>query len=358
MTMDNFAVLTHYSIPSDVLMDMLKTYRLLGMNNEYKKKLDDKIDYLVSDVIEKDTFFISKMLNLEISDNRLRLLITKNAVPKNKSEEKIIGIKKVVKRLQENASQKMTFNGSDILDNLNIIFGKKQVSFSKEMLRVKNNPRPISVRLTYERVLDQYHKWRLEKKFESVFLSVICYMEMVNLKPYTEANEIATLLALYYMILLSGVEAFKYVSFFETLEPYKKKLEEEVKKGSINYWENYLQTTSTVKLIFKVIEEGYSTLEEMIKKYYFSERAYKSDVIEQTIYLKMPQYFTKDDLRRYHPDASDSTINRILFKLRDEKVIMPLGKGRSARWMKLINENDPRILFGTKKVGDSYESED
>ena len=37
--MDNFEVLNHYSIPSDVLMDMLDTYRLLGMNNEYLKKL-------------------------------------------------------------------------------------------------------------------------------------------------------------------------------------------------------------------------------------------------------------------------------------------------------------------------------
>ena len=60
----------------------------------------------------------------------------------------------------------------------------------------------------------------------------------------------------------------------------------------------------------------------------------------------MPVYFTKDDVRRYHPDASDSTINRILFKLRDDGIIMPLGKGRSARWMKLINENDPKMIFG------------
>lgn len=352
--MDNFAILSHYSIPSDVLMDMLKTYRLLGMNNEYKKKLDDKIEYLINDVIEKDTFFLSKILGLDISDNRLRLLITKDAIPKNKIEEKIVSIKKVVKRIQESAGIHLTFNGSDILDNLNLILGKKQVGFSKEMIRVKNNPRPISIRLTYERILEQYHNYRIEKKFESIFLSVICYMEMVNLKPYTEGNELASILALYYMIILSDVEVFKYVSFFEMLEPFRVTLKEEVKKCSINYWESYLQTTPIVKIVFRVIENAYSSLEEMIKKYYFSDRAYKSDVIEQTVYLKMPQYFTKDELRRYHPDASDSTINRILFKLRDEGVIMPLGKGRSARWMKLIDENDPKTMFGFS-IGDENE---
>ena len=25
---------------------------------------------------------------------------------------------------------------------------------------------------------------------------------------------------------------------------------------------------------------------------------------------------------------------------------MPLGKGRSARWMKLIKEDDPKMMFG------------
>ena len=37
--MDNFEILKHYTIPSDVLMDMLSTYRLLGMNLEYEEKI-------------------------------------------------------------------------------------------------------------------------------------------------------------------------------------------------------------------------------------------------------------------------------------------------------------------------------
>ena len=98
--------------------------------------------------------------------------------------------------------------------------------------------------------------------------------------------------------------------------------------------------------VFKLIGEAYNQLDGLIKNLYFAKRAYKSDVIEETIYKKMPKYFTKDDIRRFHPDASDSTINRILFKLRDEQIIMPLGKGRSARWMKLIHDDDPRIIFG------------
>ena len=148
------------------------------------------------------------------------------------------------------------------------------------------------------------------------------------------------------MMLISEVNVFEYVSFMELYFELQKDIEEAVAKGSINYVTNYLQTSDTVRLVFRLIDKAYNQLELLIKNLYFAKRAYKSDVIEETIYKKMPKYFTKDDIRRFHPDASDSTINRILFKLRDEQIIMPLGKGRSARWMKIINDDDPRIIFG------------
>ena len=94
--MDNFEILKHYTIPSDVLMDMLSTYRLLGMNLEYEEKIKDQAKYLRNEVIEKDTFFLANLIGVDITDNRLRLLITKNSLPKNKEEQMVVGIKKVV----------------------------------------------------------------------------------------------------------------------------------------------------------------------------------------------------------------------------------------------------------------------
>lgn len=343
--MDNFEVLSQYSIPSDVLKNMLSLYKLIGMNDQYDLKLDEKREFLESDVIEKDTFFASRLLNVNVSDQRLRLLITKDSKPTTKQEEVVTGLKRVFKRMHQNAKEGYTFNGSDILDNLNIIFGKKSTSFSKENYVMKGE-RPISIRLKYEQILEKYHLFKKEEKFENIFLSVITFMEMSNLNPYTNNNEFASILALYYMLLTSDAKCFLYVSFIEKYYLQKEQIKDSVLKGSINYWERYLLTTDTVRLIYKLIISSYKEIDEMIKQYYFNSRAYKSDVIEETVIKKMPVYFTKDDVRRFHPDASDSTINRILFKLRDEGSIMPLGKGRSARWMKLIKEDDPKMMFG------------
>ena len=260
----------------------------------------------------------------------------------------VVGIKKVVNMIYDKATNHLFFNGSDILDCLNLIYGKTTIKFSNAILENK-----VSLRLTYERILEKYQDWFKNDKFEHIFLSVIVFMEMANLKPYSNHNELAAILSLYYMILLSDVISIHYVSFFETYTTFKNKIDTAVAKGSINYQDNYLKTTDTVRLVFELIAQTYSTLQEMIKKLTQQERAFKSDVIEVTILQKMPVYFTKDDIRRIHPNASDSTINRILFKLRDEQIIMPLGKGRSARWMKIISENDPRLIFGL-----NYENKD
>lgn len=352
--MNNFEVLNHYTIPSDVLMDMLSIYRLLGMNHEYQKQLQEQESYLEQEVIEKDTFYLANLMGIAITSNRLRLLITKNAVPKNKEEERVVGIKKVVKSIRKNAKEHLTYNGSDILDYLNIIFGKHTIKFTPMTQEKKTSlKQPLSIRVVFERMLEEYHRYTKGKRFEPIFLSVIAYMEMINLKPYTNYNELAGVLALYYMILSCDVISFSYISFFELYTKLKEQISTAVAKGSINYQDNYLKTTDTVRLIFRLIDTSYQQLVNLIKTYSYQEHAFKSDMLEVTIIQKMPVYFTKDDLRRIHPDASDSTINRTLFKLRDEKMIMPLGKGRSARWMKLIKEDDPRVIFGV-----NYEKRD
>lgn len=230
--MDNFEVLNHYSIPSDILMDMLSTYKLLGKSDAYKNQLLEQESYIQNEVLEKDTFYAIKLLKIDnISDNRLRLLIAKNSLPKNKQEEVVIGLKKVFVRLHYNAKRHLSFNGSDLLDYLNTIFGKKSTTFSKDVL-TKNDRKvkPISIRLSFERVLENYHLYRLENKFEPIFLSVITFMEMINLQPYSNNNEIASVLSLYYMMLLSEVYAFEYISFMELYFTFRKDIEEAVAK--------------------------------------------------------------------------------------------------------------------------------
>jgi hypothetical protein len=167
---------------------------------------------------------------------------------------------------------------------------------------------------------------------------------MYNIKPFTEHNELASFLTLYTIMLRSGLNVFSYVSLFEMIDASNGEFLTEVKNASFNWEEGYAQTLPFMRFMVKLSLESYKKLESIHKEYSFDQKLRKSDNIESTIY-RLNDIFSKDDIRLVHPFVSESTINRTLAKLKEEELIKPLGKGRSAKWIKIIKDDDYSHLF-------------
>ena len=106
----------------------------------------------------------------------------------------------------------------------------------------------------------------------------------------------------------------------------------------MNYEDGYSDTRMLDELIIKILLEAYNNVEEYVNAYSFDTSNSKEENIIGIIY-KLPQEFTKEDIRNRDPLSSDSTINRALAKLSKEKKIRSLGFGRSAKWIRI--EKDP-----------------
>lgn len=346
--MNNFEALKQYMIPTSNLNNMLEVYKNIGQNKYLEEELGDQLNYLFEQGLERDTFFLASLTNINLSENRMRLLITKNSHPVNSEEKRLVEIKEVLRLIRKEAKDH-TFNGSDILQYLNRIFGKNSHKFTPrnfgDLTGDKKAHKTMSIRLSFEKMLEEYHLHFNKNTFEKLYLSITAYLEMDLMKPYTDHNDIASLLALYYMLFRTGVDSFKYISFFELYLNEKENWESEKKLSYINFPTSHLRQNGLTNILFEIIKRSYEALKDIIKTNKFDKRMFKGDGIEQTI-LIMPSTFSKEDIRKYHPNVSDSTINRALFKLRDENIIAPLGKGRSARWVKLISDDDPRKIFG------------
>lgn len=345
-TKSNFEILKQYVIPSDVLREMLKIYQMIGKGDVYKDSLTSKEEVLKNRSLELDTYLLADFIGLNISENRMRLILTKDSNPRSKEEQILRNIKDVLKNIRTNA-KKYTFNGSDILDYLNRIFGSGTHKFSSEKSSVsgRNSKNQASNRLIFEKTVESYHEYFLKDTFEHLHLSIVAYLEMVQIKPFTNHNELASILVLYYMILRSNIDCFEYISFMEIFFKYYQNFIYEQNRASINYPNGYFQLNDIMRLTFKIIANGYDELESLVKEQKYEERAFKSDSIEQIIY-RLPSIFSKDEIRNQIPNASLSTINRVLVKLREEGYIKPLGTGRSAKWIKIENNNDMKSIFG------------
>ncbi len=345
--MSNFSHLNQYILPADLLMDMLKIYEYLGKNTIYQEKLAENEETIKEQILERDTYFLASMLGIDLSDNRLRLIITKNSQARSKEEKVVANIKGVLRSIRTNANEH-TFNSSDILAMLNNVYGKNLIKFST-VLEGGNKKKKVparSKRFTFDSMLDEYTIYFEKEKYERIFLSLMAYVEMINIQPFTDGNDLASMFMLYYMILRSRVFCFNYVSFFELMVKHQEKFKAERIFASLNYHEGYIQLFGITRLTFNIIEEAYRELEALIKNYSYEISVSKSDNVEHTIY-KLPNIFTKDDIRNLHPYVSEATINRVLIKLRDIGYINPLGKGRSAKWIKTQKEGiDYKGLFG------------
>jgi hypothetical protein len=167
------------------------------------------------------------------------------------------------------------------------------------------------------------------------------YVDFMNLNCFNKENELIGLVLLYALI-IRDFSVFKYVSFFK----YFLKEKDGWKSGLITanyYWSSgYAQTEMISRILLNILIHSYEEVDDMAHEYVFEKELNKSNNIENSI-LKLDEIFSKEDLRKRHPNVSDATIDRTLKRLKDEDKVRPLGKGRSSKWQ--------RIVSGNKKFG-------
>ncbi len=338
--MSNYENLNHYIIPSELLIKMLNTYQEIGMIENYLNKIGDLKEINEEKALLEDTFYLSLLIGNTVSDARKHLIINKDLQPKNKEEEVLKNLKLTLQLIQNDA-KKYPLNAGELINYLNSIFGKRLFNYSNKVITKFINKRPVkqSARLLINESLDEFEQYNNNQKYEKIILSITMYLDIINLQPFSNENELAALLALYYSMQRNKIKVFNYISLFKYLYQNYQNFDNEVKNASLNYFDGYLQATNVCKLVFDIILNAHNEFFKDFKFFEYQQKGFKSDNVETSIY-QLPEFFTKEDVREKNPGVSDATINRILNKLRDENIITPLGTGRSAKWRK-NTENVP-----------------
>lgn len=317
--------INRYIVPNDIITLLTKLYKYIGKNEIYKDIVKSHINKVVEQTIQRDAFFLGKIINLSLTDTRLRLIITKNSTPRNKEEEILFNLIEILNDIQTNY-KKYDYRSNDQLNMINYIYQSQNIKYDfKEEI---NN---ISKRNYLDNITDVVINNK--NNLEQIILYLNYFIDLHNIKPFTLNNLTASYITLYLLMLKSDLNAFHYVSFFELIYNNLSEFNDRLLDVSYNWKDGIAQPTSFIRFMINLILEGYEKAEKIIFEYKIDQNISKGDNIENTI-IKLPSVFTKDQIRAFHPYVSESTINRALQKLRDENKIKPLGKGRSAKWKK------------------------
>lgn len=333
---------------TDIVMNMIKIYQFKGKEFYYHEVFADDVDSIGYQIIEKETIYLAKIFGVQLTDQRTKLLLKKDAVAKNKDEHLFINIKKFFILLHEDAD-KFEYNPNQFIDMCKFIFKnvRENNGFDTKIITVNNNSlfpekKKVSKRDELEEFLGKYTKMLRSGQYELTLLITNFYVDFVFSKFFKEENEKLGYFVLYALLFKEGFELFRYTSFFELIYNELTIFEQNVLQAGFNWEKGYSQTAPLHQQIVSILLKGYNSVENLLRDYEFDRELNKSDNIENTI-NKFGEIFTKEDIRARHPYVSDSTINRTLKRLRDEKKISPLGVGRSAKWIKLYKDSKTEI---------------
>lgn len=332
----------------------MRIVRLIGKINEYKGKqnlyLDQSpqaLEKLKEVAIVQSTKASNSIEGIVITDRRLEKIMNNKTMPKDRSEGEIAGYRDVLNTLHT------SYN--DIPINPNIVKqihgdlykyvpseGGKYKSHDNVIRGVLPNGekyirfRPLSADKTpdaMKELCDYLHNEKQEEKIDSLILIGTFVFDFLCIHPFNDGNgrmaRLLTLLLLYQYDYKVG----SYISLEKIIEQSKANYYEALKKSSVGWHEGEHNIFIWLDYFFSTLLAAYDEFEDrvgLIK----NKKGNKSYRVEQAIKRTLGK-FEKEDIRKACPDVSESTINRVFKKMKEEGVIKLLGKGRNAKWKRL-----------------------
>ena len=120
--------INRYIFPNDVINSLTNIYKYIGKNDLYQEITVGSMNKIVEQTIQRDAFFLGKILKIEISDTRLRLIITKNSTPRNKEENTLFTILEILNDIQT-TYKKYSLQSTSLLNMINYIYENQSIKF-------------------------------------------------------------------------------------------------------------------------------------------------------------------------------------------------------------------------------------
>lgn len=343
-------------LPNDVLMSTLKLYLELGKNEYYKTLFAPDMDSLSPQIASTDAYYFFKCFFPEekIADSRMKTLLLDSTVAKTKAEILYKNVIYIFSVIHQPKAQSFKLNVTEINDLVHRLFKDYYTNEQMAYQKLENSKRAslLSVESTSKReVLEKlillYQEIKKKNEYEEIFLCMNFMVDFLNLAIYKfSENDLVAFLIFYILMGQDRLIVQKYVSFFGKLYFHIKEYQIALDRTRFNWKEGYAEIMPMQRLLLKIYQDMYTELSDQARDYEYESNLEisKSDYVENTI-DKLNDVFSKEDIRLKHPLISDSTINRTLKRMQDENKIRPLGKGRSAKWIKLYKKESKKVIL-------------
>ena len=328
---------------NELVSNLTTLYTYKGKDFYYEEVLKNFMKGIIADTVERDVIFASRMLKLNVTDARLKLIIRKDSTPKTKDEKIVLNLKNVFKLIQEMGTD-LTLDSNEFLQLGIRVFDDKKFGYTTYTVIEKEgflaDEKKVSRRDEFSSLISLMVK-AFRRNIESTQVITKFFTDLLNQGFFTMNNKFMSILICYCLLVSQRFNVFKYISFFELYTNKMKDFDIAIAKANYGYKEGYSDTSLLNNELINLMIEGYRKVESMTQDSRFNKdiKISKVDAAASAI-LSLGQNFTKEDIKNLCPYMSDSTINRALNDLKDSGKIISNGTGRSATWTKLVANTD------------------
>jgi len=340
--------LPRIQIPNDVMMSALGLYTEIGKNDYYETLFAGDFAFMAKQLALQEAYHFYKCFfaDLKIPEPRLKSLQLDSSRPKTKAETLYKNIVAVFAIIHHPAREPFKLNVTELNDLVKLLYrdyftaeqlGYRKIEKAKHTLLASE---PSSKREQLEVLMTDFAAVIKKNEHERSFLYLNFIVDFLNMDIYKFEDGDAVAVLVYHILCRQDLfAASRYVPFFAKLAVRMGEFRAALDRARFNWNEGYAEIMPLHRLFLKLHRDLYADLAEEARDYEYEAKLEirKSDYVENTI-DKLPEVFSKEDIRLRHPLISDSTINRTLKRLQTENKIRPLGTGRSAKWIKLYKK--------------------
>ena len=289
----------------------------------------------------------NRLEGVVVPKDRLKSLVIKNATPQNRSEQEVAGYRDALGLIHESAEH-MHFAENVILQLHSILYrympqpGGQWKATNNDIVEkhpdgtVRVRFQPVAAHLTpiaMHDLVGRYDAAASQNLADPLVLVPLCILDFLCIHPFPDGNgrlaRLLTLLLLYQ----SDYAVGRYISleriFEESKESYYETLETSSQgwhegKHDVLPWLNYFW--GSLLRAYKEFEERVGTIER--------GRGAKGERVRNEI-LKRTTPFSISDIENDCPGVSRDMVRLVLRAMKEEGIIVSMGKGRSAKWRRI-----------------------
>jgi Fic family protein len=331
-------------IPQRIITMIRKLGEHKGRQELYKKQAPEMLENLRRVALIQSTESSNRIEGIVADDKRLRAIVEEKVKPANRSEAEIAGYRDVLNTIHQ-SHEHIPFTERVVLQlhrdlmKYSGIGGGIWKSAANEITETLQDGTtrvrfvPVAPHLTEEMmrmVHARFNELEAAREWDSLLLIPFYVLDFLCIHPFLDGNgRLARLIALL-LLYQHGYEVGRYVSLERIIEQTKQSYYDTLYTSSQGWhesrhdvlpWTEYF--LSTVLAAFDEFEKRFGTISK--------GHGSKTDMIRNAVEGFIAD-FSITDVEKACPKVSRDMIRYVLGQLRESGVIVPIGKGRGAKW--------------------------